>query len=163
MAAPEENAEAAGNNKRKIVIIALVALLALGGGGAAFMLNGGDSEAATADAVDGATRGDPVYIALDPAFVVNFQDKSQHTKFLKAELNVVTYEDGVPEAVAKHMPAIRNDLVMLFSRQIYEDLLAQEGKEALRAEALAEVQAVIEKQTGKPGVEDLFFTSFVMQ
>ena len=32
-----------------------------------------------------------------------------------------------------------------------------------RARALAEVQAVVEAQTGEKGVEDLYFTSFVVQ
>ena len=151
-AAPAE--PTGGSNKKLIIIIAVVVLLALGGGGAAFMLSGGD---------DAAVAADPIYIPLDPAFVVNFQDKNQKTKFLKAELNVVTYNEDVPEAVMKHMPAIRNNLILLFSRQLYEDLLPHEGKEVLRAEALAEVQSVIEKQVTGSGIEDLFFTSFVMQ
>ena len=154
-AAPAE--PTGGSNKKLIIIIAVVVLLALGGGGAAFMLSGGD------DAAVPAAAADPIYIPLDPAFVVNFQDKNQKTKFLKAELNVVTYNEDVPEAVMKHMPAIRNNLILLFSRQLYEDLLPHEGKEVLRAEALAEVQSVIEKQVTGSGIEDLFFTSFVMQ
>jgi flagellar protein FliL len=154
--------------KKKVVIIALVALLVLGGGGAAMMLLGGDETAvaegeAGGEAVAVESTGDPIYIPLDPAFVVNFQDKNSHTKFLKAELNVVTFDEDVEEAVTKHMPAIRNNLVLLFSRQLYEDLIPNEGKETLRAEALAQVQTVIQKQMGRPGVEDLYFTSFVMQ
>jgi flagellar protein FliL len=158
----------ASGGKKKLVIIALVALLVLGGGAAAMMLLGGDEAAVAGAAADGEAdaadaKGDPIYIPLDPAFVVNFQDKNSHTKFLKAELNVVTFDEDVEEAVTKHMPVIRNNLILLFSRQLYEDLIPHEGKETLRAEALAQVQTVIEKQMGRPGVEDLFFTSFVMQ
>tara|TARA_R110002096_G_scaffold5085_31_gene23778 strand:+ start:2410 stop:2904 length:495 start_codon:yes stop_codon:yes gene_type:complete len=160
-AAPAE--PTGGSNKKLIIIIAVVVLLALGGGGAAFMLSGGDDAAVAGEEAAPAAAADPIYIPLDPAFVVNFQDKNQKTKFLKAELNVVTYNEDVPEAVMKHMPAIRNNLILLFSRQLYEDLLPHEGKEVLRAEALAEVQSVIEKQVTGSGIEDLFFTSFVMQ
>ena len=39
----------------------------------------------------------------------------------------------------------------------------REGKEKLRADALAEIQKVMKAETGKPGVESVFFTSFVMQ
>jgi flagellar basal body-associated protein FliL len=56
--------------------------------------------------------------------------------------------------------------VLLLSRQVYEDLLSNEGKEKLRAEALAEVRAVLDKRAGKKsgkGVEDLYFSSLVMQ
>lgn len=160
-AAPAE--PTGGSNKKLIIIIAVVVLLALGGGGAAFMLSGGDDAAVPGEEAAPAVAADPIYIPLDPAFVVNFQDKNQKTKFLKAELNVVTYNEDVPEAVMKHMPVIRNNLILLFSRQLYEDLLPHEGKEVLRAEALAEVQSVIEKQVTGSGIEDLFFTSFVMQ
>ena len=163
-----EDIEAPGNGKKKIVIIALVALVLLGGGGAAVMFMGGDAAEVVdgevgADGAAAPVDADRIYIQLDPAFVVNFQDKNNHTKFLKAELNVVTFDEDVGEAITKHMPAIRNNLILLFSRQLYEDLIPHEGKEVLRSEALAQVQTVIEKQTGQPGVEDLFFTSFVMQ
>jgi flagellar FliL protein len=132
------------------------------------MLTGNDQTevaegGAGADEAAGPNDADPIYIQLDPAFVVNFQDKNNHTKFLKAELNVVTFDESVGEAITQHMPAIRNNLILLFSRQLYEDLIPHEGKEVLRAQALAQVQTVIEKQLGKGNVDDLFFTSFVMQ
>lgn len=162
-----EDAEAQGGGKKKIIIIAVVVLLALGGGAAVMLMGGDQNTVAAGDESAEGTRADsdaePIYIPLAPAFVVNFQDKKNHTKFLKAELNVVTFDEDIEEAVTKHMPAIRNNLILLFSRQLYEDLLPHEGKEVLRAEALAQVQTVMEKQTGQPGVEDLFFTSFVMQ
>ncbi|MFT4564442.1 MAG: flagellar FliL protein [Gammaproteobacteria bacterium] len=156
------NEEVQSGGKSKFIIIGVVALLAIGGG-AAFFLSGGEPTEGEAEVAEAEPIAESFYVALEPAFVVNFQDKSNKTKFLKAELNVVTIDDEVPDAIAKHMPAIRNNLILLFSRQIYEDLLPHDGKEALRAEALSQVQAVIEKQTGKPGVDDLFFTSFVMQ
>jgi len=157
----DEAAKAGG--KKKIVIIGVVALLALGGGAAVILSGGGETPEGEGEVAEVVPVAESFYVSLDPAFVVNFQDKSNKTKFLKAELNVVTLDDEVPDAIVKHMPAIRNNLVMLFSRQIYEDLLPNDGKEALRAEALSEVQAVMEKQIGKPGIEDLFFTSFVIQ
>lgn len=163
MAETAAPAEETGGSNKKLIIIGAIVVLALAGGGAAFMMGGGEEPAEAGEAVAPVVAAEPIYIPLDPAFVVNFQDKNQKTKFLKAELNVVTYNEDVPEAVMKHMPAIRNNLILLFSRQLYEDLLPHEGKEVLRAEALAQVQAVIEKQVSGGGVEDLFFTSFVMQ
>ncbi|MGR9091359.1 MAG: flagellar basal body-associated FliL family protein [Gammaproteobacteria bacterium] len=163
MAETEAAAESTGGGTKKLIIIAAVVALALGSGGAAFMLGGSDDAAVAGEEPAPAHAAEPIYIPLGPAFVVNFQDKHRKTKFLKAELNVVTYNEDVPEAVLKHMPVIRNNLILLFSRQLYEDLLPHEGKEVLRAEALGQVQAVIEKQVTGSGVEDLFFTSFVMQ
>ena len=69
----------------------------------------------------------------------------------------------VQEAITKHMPMIRNALVLLFSRQVYEELLPHEGKESLRAKALEEVKLVLDREYGSSEVEDILFTSFVMQ
>ncbi|HMM77661.1 MAG TPA: flagellar basal body-associated FliL family protein [Gammaproteobacteria bacterium] len=186
---------AAGGSKKKMIILMVVAmLLAVGGavGATMFIMGGKADEAATADkdqaaqdagdenaadAEDGdekdvAAEGEegkgaaPLYVALDPAFVVNFQDKQQRTKFLKAEISVVAKSAKVQEAITAHMPAVRNGVVMLLSRQIYEDLMTSEGKEKLRSDALAEVQSVMEKQAGKKvgkGVKDLYFSTLVMQ
>ena len=38
-----------------------------------------------------------------------------------------------------------------------------EGKESLRQEALKEVRSILKRNTGEPGVEDLYFTTFVVQ
>jgi flagellar FliL protein len=52
---------------------------------------------------------------------------------------------------------------MLFSGQEPSVLNTREGKEQLRTDALAEIQKVMKAETGKPAVESVFFTSFVMQ
>ena len=53
---------------------------------------------------------------------------------------------------------------MLFSNQTHETIATREGKDQLRAQALEVVAKAIEAEggTGK-NVEQLYFTSFVMQ
>jgi flagellar FliL protein len=48
------------------------------------------------------------------------------------------------------------------SNRDYQSLMSREGKEKLRQEALTEIRAVQKKQGGAD-VEDLLFTSFVVQ
>ncbi len=151
----------AGGNKKLIIIAVAVVLLAAIGGGVAVMLKGGDKKA-EAEHAEEVVVHEPVYIDIKPEFVINFADRNGRSKYLKCELSVVTKEPEIEKAVEKHMPAIRNSLVLLLSRQVFEDLQPNEGKEKLRAEALAAVQGVLEAQTGKPGIEDLFFSNFVM-
>ena len=139
-------------------------------------------EEATADSEDGAADEEAAaeeekggeagkegkvgnYLQLDPAFVVNFQDEKKRTKFLKAEISVAANAKA-QAAITQHMPAVRNSLVMLLSRQVYEELVTSEGKEKLRTDALAAVKEVIIKQTNKKtgkAVKDLYFSSLVMQ
>ena len=167
--ADDDNQEQSGG-KGKIILIAVLALVVLGGGGAAafMMLGGGEDAAAQADAEPAEAEGEQapaeaLYVPLDPAFVVNFHDERNRRKLMKVELNAVTRDPGVQEAITKHMPMIRNALVLLFSRQVYEELLPHEGKETLRAKALEEVKLVLDREYGSSEVEDILFTSFVMQ
>jgi len=70
------------------------------------------------------------------------------------------------EAEAKvkhHEPLIRNQLVTLFSQQTDASLGTVEAKEALRQEALKQVQAVLAQEEGEPLVEDLLFNNLIIQ
>jgi len=69
----------------------------------------------------------------------------------------------VAEALKTHDAEIRNNLVLLFSSQTQEAVSTRAGKEKIRAQALAEVQSILQKHIGRPGVEEIYFTSFVMQ
>ena len=53
--------------------------------------------------------------------------------------------------------------MLLLSSKTYEELNTMEGKASLRKQVLKEITKILEAETGKEGVEDVFFTSFVMQ
>lgn len=102
------------------------------------------------------------YVPLDPPFVVNFSSDTD-IRFLQVSVELGTRDLAVADSIKEHRPAIRNSLVMLFSSQDPYALNTREGKEKLRDETLSEVQKVLKQETGSPGVENVFFTSFVMQ
>ena len=53
---------------------------------------------------------------------------------------------------------------MLFSNSDYEALLRADGKDKLRAQAIARLNArLVDLGVTESGIEDLYFTSFVMQ
>ena len=60
----------------------------------------------------------------------------------------MTRDQHMIEEVEKHMPVIRNNLLLLFSSQTAETLNSPEGKEQLRQQALDEINKVIEEETG---------------
>ena len=72
-------------------------------------------------------------------------------------------DDKVIADLGTHMPVIRNNLLMLLGGQTVSSLTNREDKESLRKQALAEVQKIMKANTGEAGVEDLYFTSFVVQ
>ncbi len=119
------------------------------------------TEASSSPAVE-PPKKPAIYFPLQPVFVVNFNANGRQ-RFMQVELNLMLRDQDVIPAIELHMPAIRNNLVMLFSGQIYEDLQTAEGKELLRQEATLSVQDTLQREIGKPGIEQVLFTNFVMQ
>lgn len=103
------------------------------------------------------------YIELKP-FVTNFGEvRAGPLRFVKAEITLQLADDGSHLDVEKHTAHIRNDLIFLLNEQQESDLATIEAQAVLAQKALRTVQAIMVAETGKPHVEDLFFTSLVIQ
>lgn len=174
----EEQAEADRKAKRKrlLMLIALALLLVVLSVGVTLgllhLLSGDssqsgdqappDSEAEAEAEQEPPAEREAIYYPLNEKFVINYNVRGRQ-RFLQAEVSLMFRNNEVADAVEKHETQIRNDLVMLFSGQRFEDLQTPEGRELLRQDALREVQAIVEEELGEPGVEQVLFTSFVMQ
>ncbi len=110
----------------------------------------------------GAEARPSLYLALEPPLIVNFPD-TDGVRFLQLTITVMAREQSVLDAVARYNPLIRNNLITVMSGRDSQSLMTREGKEKLRQEALREVQSILRRETGAPGIEDLLFTSFVVQ
>ena len=164
-AAAAPPAEPAPKKKKLLLIIAAAVVLCAAIGGGVYFFTGAKHEPAPADKA--AATADPkapaLYVKLDPPFVVNFESKGM-MRFLQITLEIMTRDPTTSDLLKQHDPMIRNDLLMLFGNQTYETISTREGKERLRGEALATVGKIIEHEGGKAkNVEQLYFTSFVMQ
>jgi flagellar basal body-associated protein FliL len=102
-----------------------------------------------------------LYYAIDPPLVVNFEDGSA-VRFLQIAMQIVAHDEKTIDSVQKNIPLIRNNLLMLMSNRNYQTMMSREGKDKFREEALAEVRAA-QKKEGSPDVDDVLFTSFVVQ
>ena len=169
MSTPAKPAAAGGAapaaKKSKLPLLIIVAVVALGGGGAAFWFL--RPHAAAADAKPAAAetnaKATPIYYKFEPAFVVNFGTEG-NTRFLQVTLEAMSRDPKVVEEIKNNEPAIRNDLVLLFSAQQYDTLIAAEGKEKLRQQTLETVRKAVSAEGGKAeAVEGVYFTSFVIQ
>jgi len=144
-----------------LVLIAMVS--AIGVGGALYIAGVLDREAVAMESVKPAAKPKPpIYIPLEPPLVVNFE-RNGRIGFLQANIEIMTREVVVQEALAYHAPVIRNTLLLLLSSKGYADVASREGKEQLRQEALSEVNRVLLEQGVNYAAEDLYFTGFVMQ
>lgn len=102
-----------------------------------------------------------IYYALDPPLVVNFED-GDTVRFLQVSMEVMARDQKAIDGVKKNAPLIRNNLLLLMGNRDFKTLMTLAGKEQLRTQALAAIQAV-QKQEGSPPIDDLLFTSFVVQ
>lgn len=187
----QEPATAKGGSKKLLIIIAAAVLvLGLGGGGAWFFMSKGHAdEEQTADSGDegehdakdtkkekGKAKGkkdkkgkaaEPkapaIYVEFQPPLVVNFDAKGV-MRFLQVGMQVMTRDHDTSEMVKLHDPKIRNDMLLLLGSQTYDSISTMEGKEALRKKALEIIAKIVDDEGGEgKKVEDLYFTSFVMQ
>lgn len=104
----------------------------------------------------------PLYMDLDPAFVVNLDDDSG-VRFLQVAVSVMAYSQEALDKVQANMPLIRHHLVLLFSSQKFSDIKTRDGKIALQEKALATVRNALKEVTGEPLVEALYLPSIVGQ
>jgi flagellar FliL protein len=103
-----------------------------------------------------------IYYKFDPPFVVNINGDSG-SRFLQLTLEAMTYDQSVNDEIDKNMPVIRNNILLLLSNLTSEQVATLEGKQKLRADVLKEIQKVMKDKIGKPGVEEVYLTSIVMQ
>jgi flagellar protein FliL len=174
MADGDEVEEGSGGGKKKspMMLIIIVVVVLIAGGGGAFFMMGGESEeeiaakeaeaSGEAEGEEGETIAEAHYFSLDPPFIVNFTGESR-ARFLQVSIEGMTRDATVKEDITKHLPQVRNNIVLLLSGKTHNELNTPEGKADLRKQVLKEIQKILETETGKEGIEDVYFTSFVMQ
>ncbi len=159
-------AAGAPKKKSRLLLLIVAAVVVIGGGIGAWLAlkpKPHTADAAEAAAAHAAPKAAPIYYKFDPAFVVNFGQEGS-TRYLQLTLEAMSRDAAVIEDIRNNEPAIRNDLVLLYSAQQYESLVSAAGKEQLRADTLAAIRRIIAAEGAKAeAIEGVYFTSFVIQ
>ncbi|WP_299205381.1 flagellar basal body-associated FliL family protein [uncultured Amphritea sp.] len=164
----EAGAKKSGKLKLILIIVAGVVLAAgIGGGVAMFLMGGSDTEVA-ADSAAPAKPAQALYTKIrtlegSPYFTVVVPSNDGRTHYMQLYVEAKSREAEVDSALTKHMPKIVSNLNQLFSRQSFDALRTPSGKMMLQQEALVALQEVMQEKIGKPGVEKVLFTGFIMQ
>jgi flagellar FliL protein len=160
-----ESDQNAGNGKKssiKLLAIVLGAVLLAGGigaGGFYYLQHSANTEIT---AQNEENEAETFYYEMGKPLTVNFP-KGSSIQLAQIALAFRVSGEETLEALKKHEPMIRNNLLMLISAQQAENLITREEKEKLRTAMLNEVTSILKKMAGKSQVKALFFTSFVMQ
>jgi flagellar protein FliL len=103
-----------------------------------------------------------VYVTFKPPMVTNYGGPGR-IKYVKADMSIRVESAAVADSIQHNMPLIRNNILNIMAKQTDESLGGQPGKEAMRQEALKEIQAIIKHEAELEGVMDLYFNSIVVQ
>lgn len=155
-----------GKGIKLLLIILIVLVLIIGGVGGFLIFSGGsdetDADQADSKSEEASESSVTLYMRLGKPFTINFHESSK-ARFLQVEISIMTREQAVLGLIKKHMPIIQDDVINIIGSKSYEELNSQQGKNKLADEILKSMQAVIEAEFKKPGVEAVYFTSFIMQ
>ena len=179
-----------GKNKGKKLLVIGTFLLILGGGGAGAAAYAGigpfghrghagpdrphlvprsgvsEAEVERYDSPTGDARPDPgkfqaSYYPLHENFTANLKDSGQ---FIQMGLGVSTYYDGrVLDAVKLHEMAVRSAVLLTLNNQNAAMLGTPQGKEQLKDQLRKAINDVLKKKEGFGGIDDVYFTSLVIQ
>lgn len=185
-----EKAPAKGKGKGKKLLLIGGALLLLGGGGAGAAVYAGvlpfghrgptgpdrphlvarsgvsEADIARYSSSNGDVRPDPAkfeasYYPLHDNFTANLKDSGQ---FVQVGLGVSTYYDQrVLDAVKLHEMAVRSAVLLTLNSESAAALSTPEGKEQLKDALRKAINDVLKKKEGFGGIDDVYFTSLVIQ
>ena len=133
-----------------------------GGGGAAAAAHG----APHGKGIDLPTPANPAayqatYFQLQAPFTSNMSDTDA---FAQISVAVSTYYDmRVIDAIKTHEMAIRSQVLMMLAQQPQEVLDTPKGKQALQGKIRTIINDILKQKTGYGGVDNVYFTNFVIQ
>lgn len=164
----ENNTEDAveGKSKKKLIIIAaIVAVVAIIASVAVTFLLLGDDE--SADQVDEVAEEvvEPLapasYSSIKPPFLVTF-DVEGRQRYMQISVTASSRDASSLDALEHHMPLIRSKVISAYNALEFATIQTEEGKEALRLQTVEIINGVLEGE-GATGIENIFFTNFVLQ
>jgi flagellar FliL protein len=147
------------NSKKKLVVILVMAVLVLGlGGGAAWFFTQGKADGNEHNAMKAEP---PEYVPID-AFTVNLQPENGE-QFLQIQftLQVANPEQG--QVIKDHMAKVRSRVLLLLSGKKASEISSVDGKRQLASEIMAALKQPFSAKGAPQQVNDVLFTSFIIQ
>ncbi|MBE0436364.1 MAG: flagellar basal body-associated FliL family protein [Methylomicrobium sp.] len=99
------------------------------------------------------------YLEMSPKFTVNLDVPR---KYLLINVQLMVEGKDNMEKIKKHLPALRHELIMLYSGRNANELGTKEQREALRLESVKAVRNALDKYDNSDGFRDVFFSEFLV-
>ncbi|MCT7655259.1 flagellar basal body-associated FliL family protein [Oceanimonas sp. NS1] len=146
--------------KRKLIWIVLLVVLAGGGGAAAWLLMTPAEPVASTEPDPAANQA--MYVSLTQPFVFSVPGGTRD-RLVQVEAQLMVRGMANAELAKQHLPLLESTLLDVFSRQSADNYLTAASKQALRKEALDELNHATAEVLEKRLFERVLFTSIVMQ
>lgn len=153
---------------KTIVIGALIVIMAVGlsVGATLFFLSGskaGDAAPVAAEEGSGANANaaPALYYQFEKPFITTVAQEGK-SRYLQVFVALVARDPASEAALGTHSPLLRSRLLTLFGSGDFLTLQSEEGRQALKSEALILVNEVL-KAEGAPPIKRVLFTNFVLQ
>ena len=131
------------------------------GDAAAAAHGGGHGKGVDLPAPANPTAYQATYFQLQAPFTSNMSDSDA---FAQISVAISTYYDlRVIDAIKTHEMAIRSQVLMMLAQQPQEALMTPEGKRALQGRIKNIINEILKQKTGYGGVDNVYFTNFVIQ
>ncbi len=108
---------------------------------------------------EGKPESDMEYLEITPKFTVNL---AEPRKYLLVNVQLLMEGQETIEKTKKNLPAIKNELIMVFSGRSAESLHTAEQREALRQETVLAIRKILDKYENSDGFRDVLFTEFLI-
>lgn len=158
-----------GNKKLIIIIVILVLLLGGGGGGAAWFFMHGKADAEEHDEAPAKKKkakkpaGPVIYEPVEP-FTVNLQPgENGADQYLQVAFSLQLSDPETQEEVKKNMAKVRSRILLLLSSKHASEINTPEGKVQLAKDIITALKEPFEDRGSQQEIEDVLFTSFIIQ
>ncbi len=136
------------------------------GGGAAHAVEPGKSIKLPKGGVDlpkpkDISKYQATYFQMPAPYTANLIDTDSLVQIAVA---ASTYYDGrVVDAIKTHEPVMRSEIISMLGEENEMELLTPQGKEALQKKLTKLINKILREKTGYSGVDNVYFTNFVIQ
>lgn len=110
-------------------------------------------------------KKEPAYVPIgEKPLVLNLTGgKRGRLTFLQVAADVLVKDDEAKAAVEQHIPAIRHQVILTLSEQKADDLKTPATREKIRQQLTNQVRDLVEQLTDNNDVDEVLFTTFLVQ
>ena len=152
------------SKKKLIIIIAVVVVLLAAGGGAFFLLGSSEPDTSPSELMASqAGLPEPAsYVNIPQPFLFSITGKHRD-RLVQIKVQLMVRGTKNEDLARHHSPLIESTILNTFGTASVEQLRTPTGRAQLRDQATENIRATLQDLVGRPVIEKVLFTDFVIQ